>query len=165
MPGTGKSKIGRLLAATLDLPFFDLDDLIVAHEGEPITEIFEHKGEVGFRLIEQELLKATSQENERFVMATGGGAPCFHHNMDFMKAHGTTVFLDIPVTAIHDHLVKKGTEKRPLLKGRTSEQLLAELSKKYEQRKEHYERAHIIIGQDYGDPDERVKKVLNGLSA
>ena len=98
-------------------------------------------------------------------MATGGGAPCFFDNMEFMNRNGTTVFLDVPVTMIYQHLLEKGTESRPLLKDKQNEQLLLELNQKYSARLFYYNQARITLKQKYGDIEERTKEIVLRLNA
>ena len=116
MPGCGKSTFGRKVARELCLDFFDLDKEIIHSEQIPITEIFEVKGEDYFRKIESKLLRDVSLNNDNFIMATGGGAPCFFNNMDFMNANGHTIFIDTPIEILIERLSHRGIEKRPLIK-------------------------------------------------
>ena len=84
MPSSGKSTLGRRLARALGYRFADLDKLIVQDQKRTIPEIFASEGEDYFRKVEQRILRAT-QQNRSLVVATGGGAPCFFDNMDFIK--------------------------------------------------------------------------------
>lgn len=70
----GKTSVGRALAGQLQVPFADLDELIVAAAGRPVPEIFEAMGEEGFRALEAEVL-ARALEEQTGVLALGGGAP------------------------------------------------------------------------------------------
>ena len=72
-PGSGKSTIGRLLAARLDLPFTDLDAVIVETDGRSIPQIFAEEGEPGFRAREKQAL-VDMGALPRHVVALGGGA-------------------------------------------------------------------------------------------
>ena len=72
--------------------FFDLDEMIVEREEKQITEIFAELGEEYFRMLEKDVLHMITESHESFVMACGGGAPCFFNNIDYMKRNGTTVF-------------------------------------------------------------------------
>ena len=82
LPGCGKSTLGKQLSQKLNIPFIDLDAQIEKEERMLIKEIFKLRGESTFRKIESHLLKKISEENEQFVMATGGGAPVFFDNME-----------------------------------------------------------------------------------
>lgn len=144
MPGCGKSKVGRMLAERMQLPFVDLDVLIARAEGMEINRIFAGRGEAYFREQEAHWLREASAE-PAFVMATGGGAPCFHGNMEYMNDEGVTVFLDVPLDDLCARLMRQGISKRPLLKHLGGEQLCRELAEKYALRLPFYSKARLIF--------------------
>ena len=143
MPGCGKSTFGRKVAREMDLEFFDLDKEIINKEQRPITDIFEIEGEDYFRRIESQLLREVSLNNENFIMATGGGAPCFYKNMDFMNENGHTIYIDTPIDILMERLSLRGIEKRPLLKKIGQDNLLDGLINKLNNRQPYYEKANI----------------------
>src|SRR5688572_4732227 len=112
--GSGKSVLGKELSNLLRIPFIDLDDVLEAQEGMKVSEIFSTKGEDQFRIMEAAALREQSIQKE-FVMATGGGTPCFHDNMSFINKTGTSVFLDTPVSEIVKRLKGEQRKIRPLL--------------------------------------------------
>lgn len=120
--GSGKSTAGKKLANMLGFRFIDLDNLIEEAQGITISEIFARQGEEAFRKIEQEML-ATTFELSDAIIATGGGAPCFYDNMDAMNQHGLTIYIDMSPKALVSRL-KGATEQRPILKGKSEEELL-----------------------------------------
>ena len=71
--GSGKTSVGKQLAKVMQLPFVDMDELIVQKSGMEITEIFERYGESHFRELETECLKELSKDRERKVLSVGGG--------------------------------------------------------------------------------------------
>lgn len=113
MPGSGKSTLGKQLADQLSLHFVDLDKEIEDHEQSDVKGIFREKGEDHFRLVESKLLREWAGTEQSFVMATGGGAPCFHQGIDIINKTGLSVFLDVSV----DVLLKRlhANTDRPLL--------------------------------------------------
>jgi shikimate kinase len=115
LPGSGKTTLGKKLANALQLPFVDLDKEIEKAEGKPISEIFSEKKEDYFRQLESETLKQWCARPDDFVMATGGGAPCFFDNMDVINRSGKSLFLDVPASEIVKRMTRAGVEKRPLL--------------------------------------------------
>ncbi|GEO05089.1 shikimate kinase [Adhaeribacter aerolatus] len=143
MPGAGKSTIGRKLAATLEVPFHDLDDYLEEKEGVPIREIFATRGEVYFRQAEASALRALTEEAPGSVIATGGGAPCFHGSMDFMNRQGTTVYLKVPVDVLLERLTGHGREHRPLVAGKSNEEVKEFLTVTLANRIQFYGAAHI----------------------
>jgi shikimate kinase len=165
MPGCGKTRIGKVLAGEMDLPFFDLDDEIIAETGKQINLLFVEDGEEYFRLKEKELLLKISGENDHFVLSTGGGAPCYHGNMDFMNENGITVFLNVSVHQIYDKLNRRGTKTRPLLKQYDDEALLTELNAKFVNRIEFYKKAKIVIDKGFESTlDSRIKEIRERIS-
>ena len=160
MPASGKSTIGKVVAAQLGYRFIDLDKVIVQNEGKEITEIFSENGEDYFRVVEQKCLNQILDLNVPLVLATGGGAPCFFDNMKKMNKAGTTIFLDVPIEDLVNKLKTKGTKKRPLLKDIAHEGLELELLKKYEHRKKFFEQSDISLRQNFGDTAERVNQVI-----
>lgn len=125
MPGSGKSVIGKQLALHFDLPFIDLDTAIETIEGKPVQDIFSENGEAHFRQKEAEQLRALSSSMQGFVMATGGGAPCFHNGMEVINQSGVSIYLDVPLV----ELVKRNSKdsSRPLLQDGDVEEKLKTL--------------------------------------
>jgi shikimate kinase len=160
MPASGKSTIGRLVARQLSLDFFDLDEIIVEKEGAPITDIFEKHGESYFRILEQVCLKEFISGHENFLLATGGGTPCFFDNMELMNKNGITIFLNVDIEDLYKKLSAKGIQKRPLLKDKSEELLLEELKLKFEQRKDFYLMSKICLDQHLTDIPNRANQVI-----
>jgi shikimate kinase len=161
MPGCGKSTFGRKAAEQLSMTFIDLDIEIVNFMQKSINEIFEEEGESYFRDIETNLLKSISAGKDHFIMATGGGAPCFFDNMDFMNDQGITFYIDTDIPLLLERLSTKGINKRPLLKKMGAENLEAGLSGKLEERKPFYTRAQVIIPYGKNLEKEIVRYILS----
>lgn len=145
MPGCGKSTFGRKAADQLSMPFVDLDHEIVNYTRKSIPEIFEKDGEPYFREIESKLLKSLSVEKDHFIMATGGGAPCFFDNMDFMNSQGLTFYIETDIPFLLERLGRKGINKRPLLKNMGMENLATGLTDKLKTRIPFYSKAKIVL--------------------
>ena len=145
--GCGKTHWGKLIGQKLNIPFFDLDEEIVSSEGKSINGIFAEQGEEYFRLKEKEVLYMITENHESFVMASGGGTPCFYNNIDYMNKSGTTVWFNCSVDCLFKRLVNE-KEKRPLIRNLTDEQLKAYIMKKYADRKIFYQQASIIINDE-----------------
>lgn len=142
--GSGKSILGKKISQSVQLPFIDLDKEIEKHEGLKISEIFAKDGEEYFRSLEATALRKCS-EVEEFVMATGGGAPCFHDNMNFINQTGTSIFLDTPIKDIVNRMGSRQKESRPLLANVPEEELEQKLNSLAQKRLPFYRQAHITI--------------------
>ncbi|MEQ8580334.1 MAG: shikimate kinase [Marinoscillum sp.] len=145
MPGSGKSYFGKQLASTVEFPFVDLDHEIELQEGREISAIFSEEGEEYFRKIESKMLISLSEKYPGAIISTGGGTPCFHKGMEYMKGHGITVFLEADRDLLIERIARK--DHRPLMQGdvenRVNELLKARLPV--------YRSAHISI--DHRDVD------------
>lgn len=123
LPGSGKTTLGRKIAQEQRILFVDLDEEIIKVEGQSIATIFESKGEDYFREVEHNQLKNVIAAYPRFVLATGGGTPCFHDNMELMNENGLTIHLDTPLKEVEERL--KNDTSRPLLRAHKLEELSA----------------------------------------
>lgn len=141
--GSGKSSFGRKLANNLGYEFYDMDGLVEEQVGMTIREYFQEAGEQAFREKERSALQTTAFA-ENSVIATGGGAPCYSDNMDWMNKNGVTAFLSIPPKGLVERLAH-GRDKRPLIKDFNDEELLHYITNKLSEREEYYNRAKFII--------------------
>ena len=143
--GAGKTQLGRALARSLGYQFTDLDSHIEAAAHLSIPEIFAQKGEAAFREWEQETLRNTVSnllvQKASCVIACGGGTPCYHGNLEFMKAQGFVIFLDTPAETLCERLLQPG-QSRPLLPGQTKSALLPQIQQLLEARRPFYTQAH-----------------------
>lgn len=114
LPGSGKSTLGKHVASSLSLPFVDLDTIIEKVEKRTVAEIFKESGEDYFRKIESELLIKWIQSDTDYIMATGGGTPCFYTNMQEMNKAGATIFLDVSPMEIAHRIHSSRNQNRPL---------------------------------------------------
>lgn len=158
--GSGKSHWGRQLSQRLQLPYFDLDDVITTEEKRSIPEIFAVDGEEYFRRREQEELDRLIDTQAAFICSTGGGTPCFFNNIDRMKKAGTVVWLNTSPDALVVRLLKE-KEKRPLIRDVSDEELLSFIRKKMNDRRLYYEQAHVHVDEDQTDLDQLLKMILH----
>lgn len=141
--GCGKTTAGKRLANKLGYQFIDLDFLIENDQKRTISEIFSSDGQDAFRVIERETLHKTFQLNS-CVIATGGGAPCFYDNMHQMNAHGKTLYIKLTPKALASRL-KSGKDERPIIAGKTDEELLDFIAEALNYREQFYLQAQYTI--------------------
>ena len=139
MPGCGKSTFGKRVATELNMDFFDLDKEIIKIENRSINEIFENDGEDYFRNIESKCLREITLKNNSFIMATGGGTPCFRDNISYMNENGLTFYIKATVKDLIERLSLKGLNKRPLLRNLTPEEVEKKLGDQLRSRERFYE--------------------------
>lgn len=141
--GAGKTTIGRKLAMKMGMTFYDLDWYIEARFHKKIPQIFEEEGEERFRDIERRMLHEVA-EMEDVVIACGGGTPCFNGNMEYMNSMADTVFLNADIEAIKGHLTM-GKSIRPLIQGRSPEELEAYIRESLSERMPYYTKAKHVV--------------------
>jgi shikimate kinase len=148
LPGSGKTTLGKELAKKLASPFVDLDTLVEAKEKQTIQNIFKDHGEDYFRRVEATVLKDWCGTSEEFIMATGGGTPCFFDNMEQINKAGKSIFLDVPAHEIATRLKRSSQNKRPLFENLYDEELKAKIESLRSQRIPFYQKAHHHIVSD-----------------
>lgn len=141
---SGKSNLGRKLAHIMKLNFIDLDQFIEKRTNKTIPYIFRTEGEEQFREMELESLKEIVTTNDNFILATGGGTPTFHHNMDYMNKQGKTVYLKVENKVLVERL-KNAKKNRPILADVTNSELPDFVKKEIKEREEYYNQAKVII--------------------
>ena len=112
MPGSGKSAVGRRLAARLDLPFVDADEEIEQAAGKPITDIFKDHGEPYFRDGERKVI-ARLLRSGPLVLATGGGAFMVAETQENIRRAGISIWLKAELSLLLRRVLKRNN--RPLL--------------------------------------------------
>lgn len=150
--GSGKSHLGWKLANHLGVQFVDMDNYIEERNCKTIPQIFAEDGEAEFRKKERKALEELSEFTD-IVIATGGGAPCFFDNVDLMNESGKTIYLNINPTILADRLLKSKTE-RPLIKGKSREELVKFIDETLKRRNEFYSQAKYQITEPDFDLEE-----------
>jgi shikimate kinase len=145
--GSGKTHWGKQVAHRLQMPFYDLDEVIVAREQKSINDIFATSGEEYFRNTEKEMLEKLVEENESMVLSCGGGAPCFFNNIEYMKKYGIVVWLNTHVDVLLQRLLKDRLQ-RPVLKDISDEELKTYIIRKLNERRMYYEQADVVIDKE-----------------
>jgi len=157
--GCGKTTLGRKLASRMNYPFIDLDHVLEAKAGMTIAEYFSTHDEDAFRKLESEILKQTDYPKNAIV-STGGGLPCFFDNMDWINAHGRSIYIQLPPKTLAQRLSNE-KNKRPLLRDKTGDELVAFIDQKLSEREKFYKKASIIA-DGHSLNAERAEIMLTG---
>lgn len=141
--GAGKTTLGKALSKELGIPFYDLDWYIESRMRRTVEQIFAENGEEGFRKIEYNMLHEVA-EFEDVIISCGGGTPCFFDNMDYLNQQGETIYLKATPEVLLRHL-KMGKVVRPLLKGKSQEEMKTFIEEQLEKREPFYNKARHTI--------------------
>ena len=158
MPGSGKSTVGRIIAEKLGLDFYDLDAEIEAATGKTIAEIFTEGKEDLFRKIEADTLLRTITNKKTFILAAGGGTPCFYDGMSIMNESGITIYLDTSIDVLITRTKKKS--HRPLLRANPASAIKTLLNR----RQKCYALANYKIDTRGLNPQEKAEKIIKLLA-
>lgn len=154
MMGSGKTTVGRLVAAGAGIDFHDVDLAVVAQQGTSIPDIWAGAGEDGFRAMEATVIEQLSV-GDRAVISTGGGAVLREANRRAMRRSGTVVWLQASPAVLAGRVT--GGRGRPLLADGGGEGRLAEL---LDARRAAYEAAaHHTVGTEGRTPAEVAAEV------
>ncbi|MDH4471090.1 MAG: shikimate kinase [Fluviicola sp.] len=160
--GSGKSTVGKQLAAKLQLPFIDSDAWIEEQTGSSVSRIFELEGESGFREWEQRFVSQLNKEPQ--VVSCGGGLPCFNDLMVNLKEQGTVVYLKTSVETLVNRLILERAD-RPLVASVSEETFLEEITNRLSAREPVYQQAHQIIETDGKSIQEIVDEIADFRSS
>ena len=144
MPASGKSRLGKYISSITNLIFIDLDNEIEKKLDTRVKDIFKINGENFFRKIETKTLKEIIENKNNFILATGGGTPCFNENMSLINKSGISIFIDVKREILHERISRN--DKRPLLNGTLS--LDMKLSDLYKERINYYKKSKYHISKD-----------------
>jgi shikimate kinase len=158
--GSGKTTIGKLLAHKMGYSFVDMDAHIEEKYFKTISQMFAEKGEDEFRQLEQKSLHEVA-EFENVIIATGGGAPCFFDNMEFMNERGLTIYLKLTANELAERLELIGTSKRPLLAGKNSVELREFIAEGLAKREPYYEKACHSLSGTIEETVIKIYKLIN----
>ena len=153
--GSGKTTVGKALSKETGMMFYDLDWYIESRMRKSVSQIFAEKGEEGFRKIEYNMLHEVA-EFEDVIISCGGGTPCFFDNMDYLNQQGDVVYLKASPETLYKHLLMAKVE-RPLLKGKSTEELIAYITEHLKEREPFYEKARHILDVNVLDDYDKIK--------
>jgi XRE family aerobic/anaerobic benzoate catabolism transcriptional regulator len=157
--GGGKSTVGKLLAADLDVPFIELDREIERESGMALTELFEMFGQATFRRMERAALEATLEKNPRFVLATGGGLVTEASTFELLLTSCTTVW----VRAQPEEHMKRVVEQGDLRPISGSARAMDDLMSILRSREPLYAKADITLDTAGQTPQQSLRGVMKML--
>lgn len=144
--GAGKTTAGRLLADKLGWYFVDLDDAFLQIHGMTTAEYIRSYGLETFRRLEKDVVERLSElPYEKVIYATGGGYPCWEDNMECLKELGTSIYIRWQPHHLAERLLLTDLSLRPVLQGRTREELLTFITPQLEAREPYYSQADYIV--------------------
>ena len=152
--GAGKTTIGKALSKELGIIFYDLDWYIENRMRKTVSQIFAERGEEGFRKIEYNMLHEVA-EFEDVIISCGGGTPCFFDNMDYLNQQGQVVYLKAEPEVLYKHLLMAKVE-RPLIKGKSQEELLAFIRDQLDRREPFYSKARYTLDVSLMDSYDKI---------
>lgn len=161
--GSGKTTVGKSLARDLGMSFYDLDWYIEGRMRKTVRQIFEERGEEGFRKIEHNMLHEVA-EFEDVVVSCGGGTPCFFDNIDYINRQSQSVYLKCTPDVLYGHL-KMGKTVRPLLLDKTPEEVQLFIREQLAQREAFYNKARHIVDVTLMDNYDKIAITVSQIRA
>ena len=159
--GSGKTTVGKALSKETGMMFYDLDWYIESRMRKSVSQIFAERGEEGFRKIEYNMLHEVA-EFEDVIISCGGGTPCFFDNMDYLNQQGDVIYLKATPETLYKHLLMAKIE-RPLLKGKSAEELIAYITEHLKERSPFYEKARYILDVNVLDEYDKIQSSVASL--
>ena len=143
--GCGKSTMAKYISDKKNLTFIDLDAYIEEKENRTISEIFSTKGEIYFRKQEGIYLKEILETKSNYVLALGGGTPCYGINMELINnSNAKSFYLKSSIAFLLNRL-ENGKTNRPLIANLNNEQLLEYIGKHLFERAPFYQQSNFKV--------------------
>lgn len=159
--GSGKTAVGKRLAPFLNMGFVDLDEMLAQREERSILNLFQTKGEIYFRKLENQILRELLEDPADKLIALGGGTPCYGNNMELIKKSGAkTIYLKSDLENLTTRLYAE-KETRPLIAHLgTKEDLMDFIRKHLFERTYFYQQSDFSILVDGKSVEKIVEEIL-----
>jgi len=141
---SGKTTLGKQLAAKLNMKFIDLDIYIEEKEKRSIPELYSELGDENFRVLEWKMLKEIVKEDD-VIVSTGGGTPCYCDNMNIMQTSGEIIYIRVDDDILVNRLKIAVSKNRPIVKNKSEKELKEYVTDLRNKCEHHYLQAHHII--------------------
>ena len=152
--GSGKSTIAQLLSEKTQIEAFDLDKIIEKRTGLSIKNIFEQKGEVFFRKLENQIFKELISSEKEMILSLGGGTPCYANNHELLNGDGVVSFyLKASIETLYTRLLSV-RDNRPLIAEQEEDEMKEYIAKHLFDRSYYYNQATHIVSVDGKSPEE-----------
>jgi shikimate kinase len=162
--GCGKSTIASRLSKITNIPYVDLDKSIEERTNLSIKKIFKQRGEIYFRKLEREIFVELLNSPENMIIGLGGGTPCYANNHELLKGDNLfSIYLKASVETLFSRLVSNKS-KRPLIAGKTDEELKEFIAKHLFDRSFYYNQAEYKVCIDGRTKDETTQDILSILA-
>lgn len=157
--GSGKTTIGKKLSKFVGISFYDLDEIIEEREQKSINSIFKENGEIYFRKIESQAFNQFISENDNFILALGGGTPCYANNhLALQNEDVDSFYLKTPVDTLTE-ILHSEKENRPLLNNLNKNELNEYIRKHLFDRNHYYLQSKYIINTENKSIDAICKEI------
>ena len=159
--GAGKSTLGTILAADLNLPYIELDHEIEKDTGVPLAEIFSLYGQSGYRAIENRTLQRVLRERERAVLSVAGGIVSERETYEYLLAHCFTIWLKAEPEELMARVIAQGDFR--VMAG--NDRAMEDLRQILESREALYRKADATLDTSREAPEQSFVKLKSILQA
>lgn len=163
--GCGKTTISNELSKKLQIPVVDLDQFIEENLKMSVEKIFETKGELYFRKIEHQFFLELVQNEDRLIISTGGGTPCYYDNhLMLSQPNVVSIYLKASLETLFSRLQQNEKKQRPLVSHLDPDEAKEFIAKHLFERSFYYNQASNVIEVDGKSVDEIVNEINISLA-
>lgn len=159
--GSGKTTTARLLGKASEIPHLDLDEIIEKKVGKSVSQLFKEEGEIKFRRLEHDSLKELLDSEADFVLALGGGTPCYANNHLMLQRDDLiSVYLKTGIAEVIQRVKAQGNT-RPLLAGKDDGELQSFIGQHIFERSYFYNHAKHVVHTDGKSPEQVANEIMS----